>query len=609
MKKKKINKKVPAYSFGMDPTMLFNVGGSAVSTIGDTMIAKSDPEEDVNVAGSALKGLGTGAAMGAAVGSVIPGIGTAIGGAVGAVAGGITGLFTGSKKKREALEKKRRAETLKQTEEGYAIAAQTELDYWDENTPAMTFENGGILPDLAYVDNNEIIRDDFGNIVKVPNTTSGTDEHLINSTNLDSVLSDKIKRPGTKNTFAKEGEILAKMTKPSKGKDMFAENTNKLNKMNANRLYNSLLEEQESVKAKKGIKPKVKGVPAYEDGKNKTYKVEDYVWPWDPTWSTILRNSSDEVNIQLNPNKRLLHTGASFPALYEEREGGNADNATYGVVSLPNVDVLGKTPSNTQAVSNTTNSNAKTTAKAKNTTKPTITTDLLEAPAIPLFDVPTVAKPTTAPKVSIPTSSIKTRNNTTPNTSGRYIPDLLSLIPTAYNITQALRGPEVDPLITNPYRNSIINTMAKRRMNIDPIRLANSRSRAIANYNLANLNANTGMNLAARTQAAIDEYAANMNLYATKQNADNAYLADYANTLNNLGQQWEASVVRQNEANARNRAAARNFGATAASQAGKWAQVNRQMRNQYNRDRMLLPYLQEYLDAVTNTSKYNRLIA
>ena len=176
-----------------------------------------------------------------------------------------------------------------------------------------------------------------------------------------------------------------------------------------------------------------------------------------------------------------------------------------------------------------------------------------------------------------------------------YSPDWLSLAPTVYNALQSLRNPEYEQTVLNPYTGAITNTMARRRMNIEPARLANSRSRAISNYNLANINANTGANLAARTQAAVDEYASNANMYATKQNADNAYLGEYANTLNNLGQQFVQSENMYNYLNARNRAAARNFGATATSQLGKWSQVNRQMQNQYNRDQMTLPFLADFL--------------
>ena len=176
-----------------------------------------------------------------------------------------------------------------------------------------------------------------------------------------------------------------------------------------------------------------------------------------------------------------------------------------------------------------------------------------------------------------------------------YSPDWLSLAPTVYNALQSLRNPEYEQTVLNPYTGAITNTMARRRMNIEPARLANSRSRAISNYNLANINANTGSNLAARTQAAVDEYAANANMYATKQNADNAYLGEYANTLNNLGQQFVQSRTLANDLNAKNRAAARSFGTAAVSQLGQWSQVNRQMKNQAARDNMIYPYLANFL--------------
>ena len=438
--KKKINKKnVPAYAFGMD--QLPNYLGGA------------------NVLGSAISGLSgegsTGDAIGSTLGSAasLAGTGFSIGGPIGAAAGGVLGAafgWIGSRRRKKQMEQmRRRKETMNKTQLGMNAAANQTAEYWDDNVLAYTYENGGILPDLAYVDNNEVIRGDDGTIMQVPNNRPGTDNHLIDASNLESVLSDKIKRPGTNKTFAQEGKKLTRMTKPSKGKDIFADNTNMLNKRNANFAYDNLLSEQEEVKAKKGIKPKKKGIPAYEKG-------------------------------------------------YSLRR---------------------------------------------------------------------------------------------PN----YSPDWLSLAPTVYNALQSLRNPEYEQTVLNPYTGAITNTMARRRMNIEPARLANSRSRAISNYNLANINANTGSNLAARTQAAVDEYAANANIYATKQNADNAYLGEYANTLNNLGQQFVQSRTLANDLNAKNRAAARSFGTAAVSQLGQWSQVNRQMKNQAARDNMIYPYLANFL--------------
>lgn len=675
--KKKINKKnVPAYAFGMDqlPNYLggANVLGSAISGL-------SGEGSTGDVAGSTIGGIGSGAATGMTLGGPI-------GAAAGGIIGGLTGLFGARSRKKQMEQMRRRKETMNKTQLGMNAAANQTAEYWDDNVLAYTYENGGILPDLAYVDNNEVIRGDDGTIMQVPNNRPGTDNHLIDASNLESVLSDKIKRPGTNKTFAQEGKKLTRMTKPSKGKDIFADNTNMLNKRNANFAYDNLLSEQEEVKAKKGIKPKKKGIPAYEKGyslrrpniytealdealhyvpvetpKNAKTRTKDklskpidpvqllenrkeywrnndlyyadqlpdvevtakapatpaymrHVQQWDPYWSSVLGAASDRdksrSNIQLNPNKRIIQTYGSAPAFYAPVTGDGIDAITYANDEPISVDTPVQ-PTITQPVVTNTYTSASNrqvtkipsttgSVTTKQTTKPNITkttTQRLSEPTMPLvntsmaIDWEDIVTP-----VNIPTSADEaTKKRALGKPKSGYSPDWLSLAPTVYNTLQSLRGPEEEPLVLNPYTGAIRSTMARRRMNIEPARLANSRSRAISNYNLANINANTGANLAARTQAAVDEYASNANMYATKQNADNAYLGEYANTLNNLGQQFVQSENMYNDLNARNRAAARNFGATATSQLGKWSQVNRQMQNQYNRDQMTLPFLADFL--------------
>lgn len=602
MKKKNNKKTIPAYAFGMD--QLSNYLGGA------------------NVFGSAISGLSeegsTGDIAGSTIGSAasLAGAGLTVGGPIGAAVGGglglVSGLIGSIKRKKQMQALRRRKETLNKTKIGMNAAAETEGEYWDDNDLAYTFENGGILPDLAYLDNNEVVRDDYGNIVQVPNTQPGTDNHLVDASTLESVLSDKIKRPGTKNTFAKEGQILSKMTKPSKGKDKFAENTNRLNKINANKAYNKLLAEQEAVKAAKGVKPKVKGIPAYADGKGKT--VDEVRSKMNTDTYAAYSDFFDELGTGLNKfgealgyfpkrifgplinNKGITDAVKSArdtkPSVTSTNYTGDSNvgkvfNRSTSMNPL-SIKQVTKTPSTTGSVT------------TKQTTKPNITkttTQRLSEPTIPLvntsmaIDWEDIVTP-----VNIPTSADEaTKKRALGKPKSGYSPDWLSLAPTVYNTLQSLRGPEEEPLVLNPYAGAVRNTMARRRMNIEPARLANSRSRAISNYNLANINANTGANLAARTQAAVDEYASNANMYATKQNADNAYLGEYANTLNNLGQQFVQSENMYNDLNARNRAAARNFGATATSQLGKWSQVNRQMQNQYNRDQMTLPFLADFL--------------
>lgn len=633
MKKKNNKNTIPAYAFGMD--QLSNYLGGA------------------NVFGSAISGLSeegsTGDVAGSTIGSAasLAGAGLTVGGPIGAAVGGglglVSGLIGSIKRKKQMQALRRRKETLNKTKIGMNAAAETEGEYWDNNDLAYTFENGGILPDLAYLDNNEVVRDDSGNIVQVPNTQPGTDNHLVDASTLESVLSDKIKRPGTNRTFAKEGQILSKMTKPSKGKDIFAENTNRLNKINANKAYNKLLAEQEAVKAAKGVKPKVKGIPAYEDGTNNRklrwgiWNVEDVNLPdlnvldrlftrdakdiSDPD-ATVTKGRAGIYDVKpVRYNRNAAHntalqmgsptTGTWFAPLQTTvATPQQVDAITYAndepiAVDIPLLPIESE-PTLTNTYTNASNKQVTKTPSTtgsvttKQTTKPNITkttTQRLSEPAIPLvntsmaIDWDDVVTP-----VNIPASADEaTKKRALGKPKSGYSPDWLSLAPTVYNTLQSLRGPEEEPLVLNPYAGAVRSTMARRRMNIEPARLANSRSRAISNYNLANINANTGANLAARTQAAVDEYASNANMYATKQNADNAYLGEYANTLNNLGQQFVQSENMYNDLNARNRAAARNFGATATSQLGKWSQVNRQMQNQYNRDQMTLPFLADFL--------------
>lgn len=638
MKKKNNKNTIPAYAFGMD--QLSNYLGGA------------------NVFGSAISGLSeegsTGDIAGSTIGSAasLAGAGLTVGGPIGAAVGGglglVSGLIGSIKRKKQMQALRRRKETLNKTKIGMNAAAETEGEYWDDNDLAYTFENGGILPDLAYLDNNEVVRDDYGNIVQVPNTQPGTDNHLVDASTLESVLSDKIKRPGTKNTFAKEGQILSKMTKPSKGKDKFAENTNRLNKINANKAYNKLLAEQEAVKAAKGVKPKVKGIPAYADGKGKKSFLNTPIVELlsDLNFNIFNRENEDisgaeavvrgvpygrhESALNQPISKLLSHsnynkaaarntainlgsptTGTWFAPLqtaaatpqgvdavtYANDEPISVDTPVQPTITQPVVTNTYTSASNRQVTKIPSTTGSVTT---KQTTKPNITkttTQRLSEPTMPLVNTSmTIDWDDVVIPVNIPASADEaTKKRALGKPKSGYSPDWLSLAPTVYNTLQSLRGPEEEPLVLNPYAGAVRSTMARRRMNIEPARLANSRSRAISNYNLANINANTGANLAARTQAAVDEYASNANMYATKQNADNAYLGEYANTLNNLGQQFVQSENMYNDLNARNRAASRNFGATATSQLGKWSQVNRQMQNQYNRDQMTLPFLADFL--------------
>lgn len=616
--KKKINKKkVPAYAFGIDQ------GLEIASILGAGLQGFTEEGSGADIAGSTLGGAAKGASVGSAI---LPGIGTAIGGAVGGVGNLVSSIF-----RKNAINKQKRIKAnAKEIAMGKGNAATLEQKYWDDNSLAYTFENGGILPDLAYVDNNEVIRDDFGNIAQVPNSKPGTDNHLIDASNLESVLSDRIKRPGTNRTFAQEGEKLTKMTKKSKGNDIFAKNTDMLNKRNANAMYEQLLTEQEAVKAKKGIKPKVKGIPAYAEGKGDWTRrlgkpIANFLTS--PVQGTAVnsaltnafnntgnkaglgatKNSNWDAPVMnylngINWTENLVPKSGPAPGrtyIYNNDPIDNSVDAITGetipvgvnepIYDLPEVLLPGAV-----AVSKPTNTVKTTSTKSKiPTNKPDEV--FIKAPVPELLQAPSlgmVANKPTAEKINAGLPAAPKSSNTKDKPS---FDSLSGLSPVLYNWVQSRRKPEVEDQVLNPYSGAINRAMASRRINIEPTLAANRRSRAIARNNMARLNPNTGMNLAYGNQLATGEYAQNASVYANRDNANNQYLGEYANMMNNLGQQYIQNTVLTNDLNARNRAAARNFGATAAGQLGQWSQTKEKMRNEAARDAMIYPYLRNFL--------------
>lgn len=617
--KKKINKKkVPAYAFGIDQ------GLEIASILGAGLQGFTEEGSGADIAGSTLGGAAKGASVGSAI---LPGIGTAIGGAVGGVGNLVSSIF-----RKNAINKQKRIKAnAKEVAMGKGNAATLEQEYWNDNSLAYTFENGGILPDLAYVDNNEVIRDDFGNIAQVPNSKPGTDNHLIDASNLESVLSDRIKRPGTNRTFAQEGEKLTKMTKKSKGNDIFAKNTDMLNKRNANAMYEQLLTEQEAVKAKKGIKPKVKGIPAYADGKgNWTRRLGKSIANFltSPVQGTAVnsaltnafnntgnkaglgatKNSNWDAPVMnylngINWTENLVPKSGPAPGrtyVYNNDPVDNSVDAITGetipvgvnepIYDLPEVPFPDAAPI----------TKVKSVRKHTPASKPAKATNSLNQ--APLLDIEEFNPSLASDPIYAPLLNIEEFNPTltpdeikTPSKSSTNFGSLSGLSPILYNWIQSRRRPEVEDQVINPYTGAINRAMASRKLNIEPTLAANRRSRAIARNNMARLNPNTGMNLAYGNQLATGEYAQNASVYANRDNANNQYLGEYANMMNNLGQQYVQNTVLTNDLNARNRAAARNFGATAAGQLGQWSQTKEKMRNEAARDAMIYPYLRNFL--------------
>ena len=144
-------------------------------------------------------------------------------------------------------------------------------------------------------------------------------------------------------------------------------------------------------------------------------------------------------------------------------------------------------------------------------------------------------------------------------------------------------------------------------MNVNPMLNANRKSRAVSNYNLSQMNTNTGANLAARTQLAASEYATNADIYSNASNVNNAYAGEYAQVLGNLGNQYVANKMTIDDINARNRAARRNYGSAAMSQIGEGAQMQQLMKNQARMGDLSLSALIPFLQQGFTTKQINDL--
>lgn len=669
--KKRINTKAPSYAFGINAASLPGTVADASQLAGTLLQSISGADSGAAVAGSALSGAGSLAGAGAMLGGPV---GAAIGGGVGLIGGLIGGI-----KRRKAEQKRQRQQaSIEATQRGLDNAAQAEERYWDENTLAYTYANGG--KNLAYVDNDEVLRTIDGTIHNVPNTKPGTDNHLIDATNLDSVLSNNLKVPGTNRTFAQEGKRLSKLTKSSEFKNRYSENSDMLNKRNANKKYNDLLNLQEEVKTKKGIKPKSKVVPAYEGGlgsfvdsrKNAmnatTYEAYGNFFDelgnvissglnsfgnalgYFPTriFSPFINNKdinkavnrARNINVpsnssnsnNINSNNSSGNKTSYYAPFRSQADDGlimmNPSIAGMGMpfvypaeesvdpIVAPYIEVEDFTPTLTEPVIPTTpkstrvtGASVEVTPKTKQTATPVQdtrpTTEPLAAPAIPKLEVNRMAYPTT---VDMSTIRVPRVNPVDEKPHTNYTGTIAELAPTLYNFVQGIRGPETEPLVYNPMQPAVMRTMARRRANIEPTLRANRRSRAIANYNASNTNTNTGMNMAMRTQLAADEYNANADAYARRDNVNNEYLAQYASTLNDLGNQWVQARNLYQDLNARNRAAARNYTGAAATQLSNWYQTEERMRNQAARDAQVLPFLADFLRGGFTNEQVENLI-
>lgn len=591
MKSKK-KTKVPAYAFG---TQFKEIGNNTLENAPDVLNTLITPFQKSNATtgGQAVAQSIGDITSGAATGYKVAGpIGAAVGAGVGLIGrsgeeakmtsftdydegslgSGLIGAFGNRRLRRKRSAIKKNAYSNRAAVQGTNyLQSEAYDDMIGMNTDTMA--NGGMSSSLAYVDDGELIQTPDGSISKVPENNKPTDSNLVSLPEGSRVLSDKLKVPGRKETFAQLGEkMMAK--KKSKYNDRFAENSAKLNEMNNNMIHDQLFTMQESVKQSKGIEPKTKQIQAAALGDEIKPGLGDRI-----------------VDAIYNPNRKW---GAGV-------QWGTGNNQWYHVPVNPN----NTQPRRRKATSTSTNTGLIDEGKPElpftwygtvNPLKPkhpellTATNDEMAG----LGDALTsqADKVTTLPK-SNAYNKLEPENNKFD--WGSALSGMASLAPIMSNLFTG--RPETVDAVYNPYATSITNAMRRRRYDINPAIEDLNRNRATSNYNASQINTNTGANLAYRLQSAVNTDRAIASLRSQESNVNNQYLGDYANTMNSLGQQWVNATNIANEANAQNRATTRNIRRAGLSQLSQWAQNRELMRNQKARDMEMWPLYQRFLQA------------
>lgn len=630
MKSKK-KTKVPAYAFG---TQFKEIGGNMLENAPDILNTLTTPFQKSNATtgGQAAAQSVSDIASGAATGFQVAGpIGAAVGAGIGLIGrsgeearmtsftdydegslgSGLIGAFGNRKLRRKRAAIKKNAYSNRAAVQGTNyLQSEVYDDMIGMNTDTMA--NGGMSSSLAYVDDGELIQTPDGSISKVPENNKPTDSNLVSLPEGSRVLSDKLKVPGRKETFAQLGEkMMAK--KKSKYNDRFAENAAKLNEMNNNMIHDQLFAMQESVKQSKGIKPKTKQVQAAALGdtigrtnsRHKTMSVQGTRY-----------NVGDTFNYK-GITYKVTDTNEAIPIT--AREGYNGPASTGWPTQFNPVSVQSNTqrpmsivPPGSYGVtstSTTTPVSVSSTSVKRRRTTPSTSTGLIDEgkPELPFtwYDAPTVdpvydadydtvESPSATPNDISYRETRADRRNKLFDKVGNALSGIASLTPVMSNLFTS--RPETVDAVYNPYATSIANTMRRRRYDISPAIEDLNRNRATSNYNASQINTNTGANLAYRLQSAVNTDRAIASLRSQESNVNNQYLGDYANTMNSLGQQWVNATNMANEANAQNRATARNIRRAGLSQLSQWAQNRELMRNQEARDNAMLamyaPFLQ-----------------
>lgn len=619
-----------------------------------------------------------GAATGAAAGSVFGPVGTAVGAVVGSIPGivgnkssvakngfyadpniqygtGILGSKTRRAAKREYDERMREvAGNRVSTVTGAYNQALWNNEFDAENQ--LFAATGGNISDLAWVDDGEVLMTPDQSVYNIPEKNQPEDSNLVNIPEGTRILSDKLKVPGTKETFAS----MAKKLQSKKGKynDKYAQGSAEANAINNKIVFDTLFDMQESMK--NGKKEYKKGIQEFQGGGEKEqYQLGDRTGNWatdafvnffeglgneakDPKtytdaikmmfpvmkWYDIYNGLINRFDSSSKNNPAIKFTHMKSP---EEKTDWQFDENALDANKLlenilPEIVVTAKRKQPATGATNTRRASAPASTKLdisqfkfkpniEERTPFNVITDedrMFAAGLSPIEDAAQNAV------TSVPTRTTQTDNDTQelPDLSKRRFtigaPNFSNLATNLASLYGPISDlgvtPEVFNPVFNPYEGAVIDLMGRRRYDTQPTINTLRRANASANYAASQLNTNTGANLAFRLQNALRTNSAINEAYANAALQNNQYAADYANTLNQIGANRAQIVDTTNVRNAQNRATARNIVRNARNAIGQWAQVQQQMRNQRNFDSAMMDLYKPFLESGFRTEDYNKLI-
>lgn len=635
MKNKKL-KRIPQYAFGADAISNWgnmsgvdkaNVVTQGVGAIG-SMIGNATSGQKPTAAG-VISGIGSGAAMGASIGGPW---GAVIGGAVGGITSsigsggsvneqtgeyelpsGIAGLFGHSKSYI-----RNKAGRIKNGIQARQMSEQVAADYYQNNGyNELSLSKGGIVPStMAYLDDGEMLRTPDGTIGSIPEEGKPTDSNLLNVPVGTQVLSDKIKVPGTNKTFAEMGKKLMKKSN-KKANNIYAENSQMLNERNNQMAYQALLDQQEALKSKK-INKKKSDIPAYADGDGNirpygyNKNMSDFKY-WDPNKNNYTQDYLNWVNsitdqdvkdiysgrygdmsTYLSKNKGTIPSVEQARSLMTDRKYGDWHKIGQAYVDSRSAQKNGPKQIPSSEV-------ASRLGIPWNINAPIGNVDSANSRSSKYFTY-------TGNPGKLPVGTPYTTDGKNSNMPGNN--NWLDLID---NIA-ALAGPIGNIFSGSPERVDTYTydpVYGPTDYNIDPILREATLSDRIARYNMANINPNTGANMAFGLQSAVNRNKAIANAYATKNNAENQMAFNNAQIANQWGQQYANARHLASVEQAQNDAATRNIRRKGFGDLSTRIQQISKDKRLTKRDsavlEAMLPYLEYGMTSDQLTKLYNNL--